>query len=68
MSIQISQILKHTFRCSDYLIRNGGDEFLVVMTETNLTRAERALDRLREQVKRWNAANAEFGAEGQSRG
>jgi diguanylate cyclase (GGDEF)-like protein len=52
---EIAQILKRTFRNSDSIIRYGGDEFLVVMPETDLHQANRAIERLEMEVERWNA-------------
>lgn len=55
---EVAQLLKRTFRTSDTVVRYGGDEFLVVMTETNETQAQPALERLLQQVDRWNRANS----------
>lgn len=54
----IARLLKRTFRNSDYIIRYGGDEFLVVMTDTREDQAERAIERLQGEVQQWNAANS----------
>ena len=55
---EIARLLKRTFRNSDYIIRYGGDEFLVVMTDTGEDQAERAIQRLQDEVQQWNAANS----------
>lgn len=55
---EISQVLKRTFRTSDTVVRYGGDEFLVLLTETDETEAGRAVERLLESVGRWNRANS----------
>ena len=55
---EIARLLKRTFRNSDYIIRYGGDEFLVVMTDTCEDQAERAVERLQNEVRRWNTANS----------
>lgn len=52
---EIAQILKRTFRNSDSIIRYGGDEFLIVMPETDLHQANRAIERLEMEVERWNS-------------
>ena len=48
-------ILKSTFRAADSVIRYGGDEFLVIMTETDSEQAAIAIARLQKNVERWNA-------------
>ncbi len=50
----VGQILLETFRRADTIIRYGGDEFLVLMPETDEQQAERALERLLVKVERWN--------------
>ncbi len=55
---RVGQLLKETFRGSDTLIRNGSDEFLVLMQETNEQQAQRALERLLMRVDDWNRENA----------
>ncbi len=54
----VGQLLKETFRGSDIIIRHGGDEFLVVMHDTNEQQAQRALERLLIRVDEWNRENA----------
>jgi diguanylate cyclase (GGDEF)-like protein len=54
---EVAQVLKRTFRTSDTVIRYGGDEFLVLLTETDEKEAERAVERLLESVSRWNREN-----------
>jgi diguanylate cyclase (GGDEF)-like protein len=55
---EIAWLLRTTFRTSDYIVRYGGDEFLVVMTDTREEQADRAIERLQEAVSYWNAANS----------
>lgn len=50
----VARILKKTFRASDVVFRYGGDEFMVVMSDTNEPQAQIALDRLHQNVDRWN--------------
>ncbi|HZU22203.1 MAG TPA: GGDEF domain-containing protein [Terriglobales bacterium] len=50
----VARILKKTFRACDSVFRYGGDEFLVIMGDTNEQQAQVALDRLQQNVDRWN--------------
>lgn len=46
----IAGVLQTVFRRSDVLIRYGGDEFVVLMPESNEAQASAALNRLRDQI------------------
>lgn len=48
--IQIKQRLQRVFRDSDYLIRWGGEEFLIVARGTSRNRAEELAERVRQVV------------------
>ena len=52
--IQLSKILKKTFRESDIIARIGGDEF-VVLLESNIENDEMLISRMYENIKDWNA-------------
>jgi len=54
---QIAAILKSCVRGSDYVVRYGGDEFLVVLSETDETGAQIVLDRIRQKVRDWDRLN-----------
>ena len=56
--MEVAEVLKRTFRASDTIIRFGGDEFLAVLSDTAEEGATRAIGRLAEQVRRWNAGPA----------
>jgi diguanylate cyclase (GGDEF)-like protein len=55
---EVAHLLKAHFRLSDSVVRYGGDEFLVVMSDTDEHGAQVSVERLQEAVERWNAAAA----------
>lgn len=60
---ELSTILREVFRETDGLFRFGGDEFLVVLVDTNGAGAERARERLFSRVDRWNEAQPPAGSQ-----
>lgn len=54
---EVAHLLKRVFRASDTVIRYGGDEFLVLMADTNEQEAEAAVARLQTRVEEWNQLN-----------
>jgi diguanylate cyclase (GGDEF)-like protein len=44
-------LMKQSFRSSDLLIRYGGEEFVVVLTDTTLTNCKMVLERFREKIE-----------------
>jgi diguanylate cyclase (GGDEF)-like protein len=58
---EVALVLKRTFRTSDTIVRYGGDEFLVLLTDTNVAEARQAIERLLKQLDRWNRANSSEG-------
>ena len=55
--IEAAFILRSNFRASDFLVRYDGNQFLVVLPDTNAQQAQIALSRLIDKIGRWNTAN-----------
>lgn len=53
---ELAGILSDVFRQTDSVFRYGGDEFLIVLIDTDASGAERACERLLARVDRWNRA------------
>jgi diguanylate cyclase (GGDEF)-like protein len=51
---QMGGILKSCVRGSDYVVRYGGDEFLLVLPETDQSGVEIVGQRIRQKVEDWN--------------
>ncbi len=54
---QIAGILKSCVRGSDFVVRYGGDEFLVILSETDEPGAETVRSRIHQRVAEWDRAN-----------
>jgi diguanylate cyclase (GGDEF)-like protein len=53
---EFARMLRNVFRGGDLIFRQGGDEFLIVMPDTNEQYAEAPLQRLLRAVEEWNMA------------
>ena len=54
---QLAEILKKSFRESDIIARLGGDEFTIFVMETIAFNVTIPIERLRENLRRYNAQN-----------
>jgi len=54
---QIATILKSCVRGSDYVVRYGGDEFLVLLPETDQPGGEIVRQRVHRKVEEWDRSN-----------
>jgi diguanylate cyclase (GGDEF)-like protein len=54
---EFAKMLKATFRGGDMIFRQGGDEFLVLMPDTDEEEAQPPLRRLLRAVEHWNASS-----------
>lgn len=53
----VAQVLRSVFRQSDIVVRYGGDEFLVILPDTDEGGAQIAIQRLSNRIAASNAAN-----------
>jgi len=60
MLANIAEILRQNFRSSDIIARIGGDEFAVLLTETESDEVELMLQRLRDAVRDYNSTEPEM--------
>src|SRR5437868_1816990 len=52
--VEVAALLQKNFRAADMVVRFGGDEFLVIMPDTDLVQARIAVERLANLLERWN--------------
>ncbi len=52
--VEFAKMLKTTFRGGDLAFRQGGDEFLVAMSDTSEEQADFPIRRLLQSVEQWN--------------
>lgn len=52
---EIAWLLKSSIRASDAVVRYGGDEFLILLADTNAAGAQNVIDRIHRKLDDWNA-------------
>jgi diguanylate cyclase (GGDEF)-like protein len=52
--VEVTRLLQKNFRAADVVTRYGGDEFLVIMPDTDLGQADVAVKRLESSLENWN--------------
>lgn len=55
--INVVDVLKKNIRNSDYVVRIGGDEFLIILPNCNSLKAENIIIRIKEALKELNLKN-----------
>ncbi len=55
-------VMRSTLRSSDTIVRYGGDEFVLILPDTNAEQAECAINRLLRNVDAWNRKGEMWGA------
>jgi len=53
---EIAGILKLSIRGSDAVVRYGGDEFLILLSDATSVGAHKVVERIKEKLAEWNAA------------
>ena len=59
--MDVASLLRKNFRAGDFIVRYGGDEFVVVMPDTDIERARAAVERLNRLIDAWNMSNQHCG-------
>ena len=60
---ELSLLLRKTFRTSDIISRFGGDEFLVLLVDSDEEMAQHAAERLQSVIEEWNREHVIAGYE-----
>jgi diguanylate cyclase (GGDEF)-like protein len=53
---EVADVIRRSVRASDTVVRYGGDEFLVILTEAAEPDSERVISRIEQRVRAWNDA------------
>jgi len=60
MICKASDVLKRVFRADDYVFRTGGDEFTILLTETNYNELQLVVTRIHACLDEINKADAKY--------
>jgi len=55
---QVAEVLRRNLREGDLAVRWGGEEFLVLLTKSNLDQAEQVFERIRKRIRQLTIADA----------
>jgi len=58
--VETARLLRKNFRAADIVTRYGGDEFVVIMPDTDVIDAGVAVKRLGRWLERWNGSQREY--------
>ncbi len=58
--IAAAEVITKAFRTNDMIARIGGDEFAILIPNSNVTTVERACQRMKEQINIYNGTSPEF--------
>lgn len=61
--IGAAKILKESFRCNDTVCRIGGDEFVILLSETNEDTLANLIEKLQRYKERYNSSNPKYKVE-----
>ncbi|WDC85771.1 GGDEF domain-containing protein [Caloramator sp. mosi_1] len=55
--IRISKIFKETIKANDFVVRLGGDEFLIVLLNSDYKNAEKVIEKINKKIKIQNTSS-----------
>lgn len=58
--IEMAQVIKESFRQCDIVARIGGDEFAIILSDTSQEDVEKAIERLKGNIEKYNSMEPEL--------